>query len=75
MNTTAAAEAQPLALRPREAAKRLGVSESTLYRLRKAGKLASIQVGNSILHRVTDLEDFLKAREPIEITTAGREPA
>jgi len=67
MTTTTTAEAKPLALRPREAAKALGVSESTLYRLRSTGKLASIKVGSAILHRVTDLEDFLKAQAPIEV--------
>ncbi len=56
-----------LALRPREAAKALSVSESTLYRLRTNGKLASIKVGAAILYRVADLESFLAAQEVVTV--------
>lgn len=56
-----------LALRPREAARSLGVSESTLYRLRMAGKLASIKVGAAILYRVADLESFLTSQEVVTV--------
>ena len=67
MTTTTTAEAKPLALRPREAAKALGVSESTLYRLRVNGKLPSVRVGAALLYRMTDLETFLQSQEPIPV--------
>ena len=56
-----------LALRPREAAKALSVSESTLYRLRMAGKMPSIKVGAAILYRMADLESFLTSQEVVTV--------
>ncbi len=50
----------PLALRSREAAKALGISERTLARLKAAGQLAFVRVGNSILFPVKALEAWLE---------------
>ena len=50
----------PLALRSREAAKALGISERTLARMKAAGQLAFVRAGNSILFPVKALEAWLE---------------
>lgn len=54
---------EPLALRPRDAAKKLGISESTLDRLRKAGRIPFVKLENAILYRVASLDQFLLESE------------
>ena len=54
---------EPLAVRPRVAAKKLGISESTLDRLRKAGRIPFVKLGNATLYRVESLEAFLRQSE------------
>ena len=53
----------PLSLRPRQAAARLGISVSTLERLTRAGEIPRIKLGNSVLYRVPTLEAWLQSRE------------
>jgi predicted site-specific integrase-resolvase len=53
----------PLALRPRDAAAALGISPSTLERLRKAGQIPHIKLNNVVLYRVETLRQWLKERE------------
>ena len=50
----------PLALRSREAAKALGISERTLARLKSRGQLAFVRAGNSVLFPVRALEAWLE---------------
>jgi hypothetical protein len=50
---------EPLAVRPRIAAAKLGVSESTLDRLRKAGRIPFVKLDGAILYRVASLDQFL----------------
>ena len=54
---------EPLALRSRDAAKKLGISESTLDRLRNAGRIPFVKLGNAILYRVASLDQFLVESE------------
>lgn len=58
------AEASPplLALRPREAARSLGVSESTLDRLTRAGEIAFVAAGRCRLYEVSVLKEWLSSR-------------
>ena len=57
-------EASPplLALRPREAARSLGVSESTLDRLTRAGEIAFVAAGRCRLYEVETLKAWLSSR-------------
>lgn len=57
---------EPLGLRPRQAAKKLGVSVSTLERLTKAGEIPRVKRGNVVLYRVATLEAWLASREAFE---------
>ncbi|MGE3804092.1 MAG: helix-turn-helix transcriptional regulator [Gemmataceae bacterium] len=56
----------PLALRPREAAKALGISPRLLWQLTKDGHVPCVRVGNgkrqSVLYSVAELQAWL-ARE------------
>lgn len=54
---------EPLALRPRQAAARLGISVSTLERLTRAGEIPRIKLGNSVLYRVPALDAWLQSCE------------
>lgn len=54
---------EPLALRARQAAAKLGISESTLDRLRKAGRIPFVKLDGAILYRVASLEQFLLQAE------------
>jgi excisionase family DNA binding protein len=54
---------EPLSLRPRQAAARLGVSVSTLNRLTRAGRIQSITFGNIVLYRVESLRKWLESQE------------
>ena len=54
---------EPLAVRPRIAAAKLGVSESTLDRLRKAGRIPFVKLDGAILYRVASLDQFLLESE------------
>ena len=54
---------EPLALRPRLAAQKLGISESTLDRLRKTGRIPFVKLGGATLYRVASLDQFLVESE------------
>ncbi len=56
-------DGEPLAVRPRVAAAKLGVSESTLDRLRRAGRVPFVKLDNAILYRVASLDQFLLESE------------
>ena len=58
-----AAERLPHLHSEAEAAEYLGVTELTLYRWRKAGKIACIMVGKSPRYTDQHITDYLKARE------------
>lgn len=49
-----------LALRARDAARLIGVSERTLFSLTKAGQIAVVRIGRLVLYRREALEDFLR---------------
>jgi excisionase family DNA binding protein len=52
-----------LALRPREAAKALGISERTLWSLTKANRIPHARLGRAIIYSVEGLRGWLKAQE------------
>lgn len=54
--------AATLALRPRQAAAALAISEKTLERLTLAGEIASVKLGRCRLYELSVLEKFLEAR-------------
>jgi excisionase family DNA binding protein len=57
-------ESMILALRPREAAKALGISERLLFELTRAGKIPCIRPNGgkraAVLYPVAELQDWLK---------------
>jgi excisionase family DNA binding protein len=57
-----AAEVKPLALRPREAARLLGISTRTLWSWTDQGVIPSAKVGRSVLYSVAALEKWLAER-------------
>lgn len=65
------AKIDPLALRPRDAAAALGISPSTLERLRKTGQIPHIKIHNVVLYRVDSLRQWLKEREEFSGATEG----
>jgi len=44
----------------RETAERLNVARSTLWRLRRDGRLPYVTVGRAIRYRVADVHDFIE---------------
>ncbi len=54
--------AAPLALRPHEAARRLGISERTLAKYTAAGEVPHTRLGRAVLYPVPALEAWLAAR-------------
>src|SRR5262249_50218064 len=60
--------ASPLALRPREAAKALGISARHLWQLTKDGHVPCVRVGSgsrkTVLYPVADLQAWLTKRPP-----------
>jgi excisionase family DNA binding protein len=62
--------ARPLALRLREAAAALSVSQKTVERLTMSGELPSVKLGRVRLYEISVLESFLKSRR-----VAGQEVA
>lgn len=54
---------EPLSLRPRQAAARLGVSVSTLDRLTRAEKISRLTIGRIVLYRVETLLKWLENHE------------
>lgn len=56
---------EPLAVRARDAAKILGVSERTLAKFVAAGEIPSAKIGKSRLFRVAALEQWLRDQEGV----------
>ena len=49
-----------LAMRPREAAKALGICERTLYALTKRGEIPVVRSGRLVRYSVEDLKTWMK---------------
>jgi excisionase family DNA binding protein len=56
-----AAEVKPLALRPKEAARMLGISTRTLWSWTDQGVIPSAKVGRNVLYSISALEQWLAA--------------
>lgn len=61
-NDTSPLNASPLSLRPREAAKALGISERTLWTLTASGDVPHFKLGRATLYPVRELTDWLTAK-------------
>ena len=57
--TTDSVQQMPLALRPRDAAKALGVSARLLWQLTHDKKIPCLKVGRVVLYPMADLQDWL----------------
>jgi excisionase family DNA binding protein len=57
---------EPIGLRPAEAAVRLGISVTTLYRLRVAGRIPFVKLDGAVIFRVVSLDQFLRESEQRE---------
>ncbi len=53
---------QPILLSPKEAAKRLGISERTLWTITDRGEIHCIRIGASKRYPVTELERFVSTK-------------
>ena len=51
-----------LALRPRDAAKALGISERTLWTLTRRGQVPSVKLNRATLYPVESLKQWLRAK-------------
>jgi excisionase family DNA binding protein len=54
---------EPLTVRGQQAADMLGISQSTLDRLRKKGRIPFVKLDGAVLYRVASLEQFLLQAE------------
>ena len=50
-------------LTQKEAAKKLNVSENTLWRWKQTGYLTPIKIGNSVYYRSSDIENLYKQKD------------
>lgn len=66
-----------LALRPRDAARALGIGERLLFDLTRRGEVPSARIGRAVVYRVADLDRWLadraKASTPRPASSAGPE--
>ncbi|MFO0897985.1 MAG: helix-turn-helix domain-containing protein [Pirellulales bacterium] len=65
------AEYEPLALRPREAAKALGVSDRTLWSWTHHGDIPHLRIGRTVLYPVEGLQAWLRSRSQFQATEGG----
>ena len=63
MSESNAAVIEPALLRPRDAAKFLGVSDRHLWGLTAAGLIPSVKLGRSVRYSVSRLRDFIDAQQ------------
>jgi excisionase family DNA binding protein len=60
-----------LLLKPREAAKRLGISERTLWTITKAKQIPSVRIGRSVRYSIEGLRAWVSARENASLAHCG----
>jgi excisionase family DNA binding protein len=58
----------PLALRPKDAAKALGIGERKLWELTKAGAIPSVRLGACVLYPTDELRAWLSAQAAKAVT-------
>ena len=51
-----------LALRPREAAKALGIGQRLLWTMTNTGEVPSVKLGRAVVYPIADLERWLSAQ-------------
>lgn len=65
MNTkffTPPPQPDPFLVNPREAARRLSISERTLWSLTKTGQIPSLRIGKCVRYRLADLALWVERR-------------
>ena len=62
LNTAPAHDVARLALRPKEAAKALGIGERLLWSMTNQGAIPHLRLGKAILYPVAELERWLAER-------------
>jgi excisionase family DNA binding protein len=62
LNNNAKATPAPLALRPKDAARALGIGQRTLWTLTKTGAIPAVKVGTCTLYPVDELRAWLTAQ-------------
>jgi len=68
MNINSINKTAPIgALNVRQAAKYIGVSERTLWRLRDNGEIPHSQINRRIVFRIKALDQFLEEKEEIHV--------
>jgi excisionase family DNA binding protein len=70
---TMTTENQNLALRPREAAKALGVSQRTLWGWTHDGTVPHLRIGRTILYPTEALRDWLRVRSKAPKADGGND--
>lgn len=66
-------DSEPLLLTPREAAQRLAISESSLYRLTSSGQVPCVRVGRLVRYSVETLRKWIEDRESAQPPPPPRE--
>lgn len=61
-NPTGGVTIPTLALRPKEAAKALGIGERKLWAMTNSGELPHIRIGRAVVYPVRELEGWLSER-------------
>ena len=54
---------EPLAMRPQQAAKALGISARHLWQLTKDGEIRSVRAGQSVLYPILELQRWLAPKQ------------
>jgi len=71
LNDTTTAVSKPIAMRPKEAAKALGIGERLLWERTNRGEIPHVRIGRAVVYPVAELERWL-AEQATRATGSGR---
>ncbi|MFG0326020.1 MAG: helix-turn-helix domain-containing protein [Phycisphaerales bacterium JB037] len=71
LNDTTNAASKPIAMRPKEAAKALGICERLLWERTNRGEIPHVRIGRAVVYPVAELERWL-AEQSSRSTRGGR---
>jgi excisionase family DNA binding protein len=71
LNDAKTAVSKPIALRPKEAAKALGIGERLLWERTNRGEIPHVRIGRAVVYPVAELERWL-AEQSSRATRGGR---
>lgn len=66
LNSTRDDAQSKLGLRPREAAKAIGISERSLWTLTKAGRVPHLRIGRSLIYPLEQLRKWLADQATVD---------